>query len=137
MFLIDNIKRGTTRIVFIFGGYVIKLPRIYKWKCFLRGILANLDENLWYRHSPNEWKTKMCPVIGIYLKGLLLISKRATPISEEEFNNIKPSDFYPIPMDYKQTNFGWYNNQIVLIDYADSKYFCSDCENILKRLSNV
>lgn len=79
----------------------------------------------------------MCPVIGIYLKGLLLISKRATPISEEEFNNIKPSDFYPIPMDYKQTNFGWYNNQIVLIDYADSKYFCSDCENILKRLSNV
>lgn len=130
----ESMKKGTTRVVYLIGGYAIKIPRINRWKSFLRGILANMDERMWYKHSPVDWKNKMCPSLLCLFGGFILICKRATPITQTIWDNgtIKKEDFYPIPMDYKAINFGWYKSEIVLIDYAGSNYFCSDCENILK-----
>lgn len=126
------IKKGTTRIVFLIGGYAIKLPRINRWKSFLRGILANLDERLWYKNSTAEWKIKMCPALFCF-GGWILICKRAAIINDEDFMLVKKEDFYPIPFDPKPSNFGYYKERLVIVDYADSRYFCSDCEEILKR----
>lgn len=126
-------KKGTTRIVFLIGNFVIKMPRFNSWKIFLRGILANIDENMWYKNSPLEWKLKMCPTL-FTLAGFLLIAKRAKEITEEDYKNINIDYFKPIPCDFKKQNFGIYNERIVLIDYADSRYFCSDCECIFKNL---
>lgn len=122
-------KRGTTRIVFLIGSYAIKLPRIYKWKCFLRGILANMDERMWYKSSPKEWQMKMCPSL-FCIAGFILIQKRALPISSLEYDTLDITEYKPLPVDSKISNFGWLYNRIVLVDYADSRYFCSDCETI-------
>ena len=64
--------KGTTRMVYLIGKYAIKVPRINRWKSFLRGLLANMDERLWYKNSPKEWKEKMCPSL-FCLGGLILI----------------------------------------------------------------
>lgn len=125
-------KRGTTRLVFLIGGYAIKVPRPNRWKSFLRGILANMDERLWYKNSPESWRLKMCPSLSCFLGGFVLISKRAYPIDLEDYQEIDFSFYNPLPLDRKILNFGWYENRIVLVDYADSKYFCSDCEKIFK-----
>lgn len=122
-------KKGTTRIVFLVGRYAIKLPRIYSWKCFLRGLLANMDERLWYKSSPKEWKMKMAPSL-FCIAGFILIQKRASPLNCDEYENLDITEYKPLPMDNKISNFGWLHNRIVLVDYADSRYFCSDCEII-------
>lgn len=126
------IKFGTTRLVILVGKYAIKVPRPKWWKSFLKGIIANLDESLWYKNSPLDWKLKMAPVIGCYLKGFILIMRRAEPLTLEQYGSISIKDYYLIPMDNKIQNFGIYKGNIVLVDYADSRYFCSDCENIIK-----
>jgi hypothetical protein len=124
---------GSTRIVFCIGPFAIKIPKPRNWKIFLRGLLANMDEIMWYRNSPADLKLKMCPPI-FCLGGWILISKRARCLVLSEWYSINPEEFYPIPVDFKIENFGVYNGRIVLVDYADSRYFCSGCENILKKL---
>lgn len=124
-------KKGTTRIVFLIGSYAIKIPKPRRWKAFLRGILANLDENLWYKHSPDLWKEKLCPTL-FTLGGFILIAKRAKEITQEQFEALTRGQFSPLPCDFKQENFGVYNDKVVLVDYGDSRYFCSDCEIIFK-----
>lgn len=92
---------------------------------FLRGILANIDENYWWKYSLN--KSKLCPVKYISPLGLFLIMKRAEPLTLDEYNNLNLDEFKNLPLDPKIINFGKINNNIVLIDYADSRYMCSDC----------
>ncbi len=124
-------RKGTTRVVFLVGKYAIKFPRVSSWKMFLRGILANLDEKLWYNNSPDEWRLKMCPAI-MCIGGFVLVSKRCEPISANAYDLLDIEYYKPIPMDNKISNFGWYQNRVVLVDYADSRYFCSDCEVYFK-----
>lgn len=129
-------KKGSTRTVLFIGKYAIKLPRTNKWKVFLRGILANIDENMWYKNSPNEWRDKMSPVV-FSLAGIIMVSMRANPITDEEYKNINIKDFKPLPVDNKQINFGKYKDRIVLVDYADSKYFCDDCDKCFKTIKKM
>ncbi len=126
-----QIKHGTTRTVFLIKKYAIKFPRIHhrfrghRWKMFLRGILANIDENYWYKHSHK--KERMCPVKMMFPLGLFLIMKRAEELTEKEYQLINEKEFSGLPCDNKITNFGKINDNIVLVDYADSRYMCSDC----------
>ncbi|WP_261168928.1 hypothetical protein [Serratia ficaria] len=39
-----SIKKGATRIVFLIGKYVFKIPRFYSWRHFLNGLLSNMQE---------------------------------------------------------------------------------------------
>lgn len=130
------LKLGTTRIVWLIGNYAIKFPRIYhkfkghRWKMFLRGILANLDENFWWKCAYK--KDKLCPVKFMFPLGLILVMKRAEPLTENEYNSLNINEFKDLPMDNKIINFGKIEGRVVLIDYADSKYLCSDCSNCWK-----
>ena len=130
-----ELKKGTTRRVLLIGKYAIKFPRVNRWKSFLRGVLANLDEMMWYKNSPNEWKQKLCPSL-FTLGGLFLISRRAEPIDLEDYQELDLGYYDPLPLDCKICNFGKFENRIVLVDYADSKYFCSDCEQLFKIKTN-
>lgn len=123
------IKLGTTRIVFLIGSYAIKIPRFYGWRSILKGILGNLDEYKWYKHSPVEWQLKMCPTLFTFA-GLFNVCKRACPILIEDYQELDFTYYEPLPLDKKLGNFGRYQNRIVLVDYADSRFFCSDCEKI-------
>lgn len=136
-----KIERGTTRTVFLVGGYAIKIARIWhklpqhRWKMFLRGMLANMDEYFCYKFSPIDKKKKLCPVKFISPLGLILVMKRAEKCSEEEFNKEAKNFFHSfagLPLDAKIENFGIINGELVLIDYADSRYNCSDCSQHYK-----
>ncbi len=126
-----NFKRGTTRVAFLIGKYAIKIPRFWhtsnghRWKIFLRGILANIDEDYWWKYS--KQKDKLCPIIVKGPLGLFLIMKRAKELTEDEYNNINLLDFSGLPLDAKLVNFGKINDKILLVDYADSRYMCSEC----------
>ena len=118
------ISTGITRNVFLIGKYAIKTPAMFRgyggWKYFLKGMVANLDENTWYKLSSKTEKTLLCPIIGCYLCGFILIMKRGEPLSEEDY---KPQLFEILfkdyPLDIKIDNFGLLNGIVVLIDYAD------------------
>lgn len=132
-----QIKKGTTRTVILIGSYAIKIPRFWhkfpshRWKIFLRGILANIDENFWWKCAFQ--KEKLCPVLWKSPLGFILIMRRAAPLKEEEYDKEKlENDFKLLPLDNKLINFGKIENRIVLIDYADSRYLCSDCSNCWK-----
>lgn len=127
-----KIKKGSTRTVLLIGKYAIKIPRFWhnnkghKWKMFLRGILANIDEYFWWKHSHN--KEKLCPIVCKFPLGLVLVMLRADELLECDYNRLKlQKEFIGLPLDNKRLNFGWLDGKIVLIDYADSRYMCSDC----------
>ncbi len=130
-----QIKKGTTRTVLLIGNYAIKIARFWtpykghKWKMFLRGILANIDESFWY--SVSLKKNRLCPVKWKSPLILILIMERAEEYLPEDYTYTN-EDLYKIfkdlPLDLKKENFGILKNgEIVLVDYADSKYNCSDC----------
>lgn len=132
-----EIKGGTTRKVLLIGNYAIKFPRVWhkfkghRWKLFLRGILANIDEHFWWKCAYK--KEYLCPVIWKSPLGLILVMKRADPISEEVYDKQAFAVMFEnLPLDNKRDNFGIIDNKIVLVDYADSKYLCSDCSNCWK-----
>lgn len=131
-----KVFKGTTRVVYLIGKYAFKFPRVHHWKSFLKGILANIDEHYWYKHSPEQWKRKMCPVIFKSWWGILLIMTRAIHLEESEYNKEQfAEDFKDIPLslDNKIINFGKLkDNTIVLVDYADTRYMCSDCSYLIK-----
>lgn len=132
------VKRGTTRTVFLIGKYAIKVPRFWhkfgkghRWKIFLKGTLANLDEHFWYKCAYKQ--DKLCPVLLKSPLGFLLVMKRAEPLKEEEYDKtIFSIIFKNLPLDNKIENFGKIDGKPVLVDYADSKYLCSDCSNCWK-----
>lgn len=125
---------GTTRFCICIGKYAFKFPKFsisypngHRWKIFLRGILANIDENYWWKYSQN--KEKLCDVLFYFPLGLFIVMKRAKPLSDTEYEYEKmKKDFCEFSLDNKKENFGKLDDdRIVLIDYADSKYMCSDC----------
>lgn len=70
-----------------------------------------------------------------FIIGLVLIARRAQPITSHIYEQIDFKLFAPLPVDKKLENFGWYHNRIVLVDYADTRYMCSDCELLFKEKS--
>ena len=127
-----KIEKGSTRTVLLIGKYAIKVPRFWheyhghRWKMFLRGILANIDEDYWWKHSHK--KNKLCPVVFKSPLGFLLVMLRAKELTEQEYDKKQlEKEFIGLPLDNKIINFGKIDGNIVLVDYADSRYMCSDC----------
>ncbi|MEK6828853.1 MAG: hypothetical protein AABY15_01915 [Nanoarchaeota archaeon] len=132
-----KVRRGTTRTVILTKKYAIKIARFWhsmkghRWKMFLRGILANIDEKFWWKC---EYKReKLCPVVWKSPLGVILVMKKATPLKESEYDkDAFACTFENLSLDNKIENFGKIENKVVLVDYADSRYMCSDCSNCFK-----
>jgi hypothetical protein len=130
------IKRGATRIVFVFKRVVIKIPNNQGYKLFLYGILANLQEKSFSRGCSRDdlAKVKFCSPLGFFL-----IMEKAEPIKLEElwetdwedadeweqFSNFlheryKDDDMKDFMLsDSKPSNWGYINGRLVKIDYGD------------------
>ena len=119
-----QIKKGSSRIVLIFGKFVIKIPNFsYSYENFLHGILANIQENKFSGvHNVFTRILFYCPM------GLFVIMKKANPIddlSAKELEKIlnkkyKKDDYFDFIMsDFKVDNFGYINGEIVKIDYGN------------------
>lgn len=128
-----QVRIGTTRVVVLISRFAVKFPKIdlrhrkYGRRIFLKGLLANLEEKFWYKAYCNS--DKVTKVYFTSLFGFVQVSQRAEPLTKEEYDceNME-SLFKGYPLDNKIENFGKINGKIVLVDYADSTYMCSGCE---------
>lgn len=79
-----------------------------------------IEYMIWDRYKNDEKTSKyLAPCYSISSCGTILIQKRTTPISENEFNKFKEKNKIPTFLcDLKQENCGWYNNNIVFHDYG-------------------
>lgn len=109
-----KISKGITRVVFIFDTFVVKLPRIYKWTMFLQGLISNMNEKFWWKHTKDP---RLCPVLFTSIGGFFLIMKRATLIKDVDRTEMYVK-FEGLPLDLNPSNFGTINGEIVLIDYG-------------------
>jgi len=111
-----KICNGTTRLVILIGKWAIKIPQIkYSWKLFLNGLLANMQEV--------EFSTlkddRVCPILFYVSGGWVVVMPKCDIISEEDFLNLDIDKFHPtIPVENKRNSFGYYNGNIVAIDYG-------------------
>lgn len=126
-----KIYYGTTRKVFVFKNYAIKIAWSNVWTHFLRGLISNIDERTIYKIF-----NKSYPEIKIFAKsyivlfgGLIQIMESCRQLEIEEFNfdydnfvKFKSSngiDFDFSTIENKSDSFGVNKKgKIVAIDYA-------------------
>ena len=128
-----QIKWGVTRLVFITKKWAFKIPQLkFGWEFFLRGLLANMQEVEFNKMHDK----RMCPIKFYLPGGFLVVMPYCPPITKKDFNKNILDKFYPnnkedyhpnnicehryfnVPVEYKQDSFGYYNNNIVAIDYG-------------------
>ena len=124
------LRKGATRAVLLIGPYAIKVPRTYSWRTFLNGLLANMQERMfWYQmKSPLCAKVHYADPIGLVLvmeradrvlgEGLYG-AKQLTPEeasrAHEFFDRCKAAS---LPVDPTCSNIGVFGDTLKLIDYG-------------------
>lgn len=117
-------NEGCTRIVFLVGKYVIKIPNFKVChQHFLQGCFANWSERRLYKNFKGAYGCEpdiielIAPSYFCSIFGLVQIQARCVvldrPLTEQElvtFNSICSGDI-------KQQNFGYYKNKLVCLDY--------------------
>jgi hypothetical protein len=116
------IKIGSSRFVVLSKNYAFKFPYPFRWERFLRGLLANMQENKFWILKSN----KMCPIFLSIPGGFLNVMKRTFPITSEVLKQLKQEKFLwdeenncKIPGEYKLDSFGFIDGRIVTIDYGN------------------
>lgn len=119
-------RKGVTRLVLEFNTVVIKIPNFTcQWSHFLRGLIGNISEGLTWRYNSGKYENGtsylLCPVLWTSWGGWLLVMKKARPITIEHWETITDiSEFKKhFGGDDTKSNYGYYNNRLVKIDYAD------------------
>jgi len=116
--------RGSSRWVFVIGGYAFKIPSLNSYQKFLYGLIANDTERKNYFEFYEVYpRNKLCPIVMYLPLGLLNVMKEATIMTEAEFTAFDYSGFVSLdnccilPVERKADSFGYYKDQIVAIDY--------------------
>lgn len=137
-----KILKGTTRMTILTKKYAFKIPIINRsLKHFIKGWLGNIDES-------NLWKTnkvdKLCPVLFSFF-GLVNIMPKVEKSNIIEFDKQYILNYFSdlnihIDVCSGWKNFGYLNNKLVILDYANNREsgeYCSDCDHncILKNNS--
>lgn len=123
---------GSTRTVLLMGSWAIKMPTCVEWRLFVQGMLANDQE---VHLSKLQWP-QLCPVLFSLPFGLMVVMKRARPLTLEEFdefsrchsqyireyqlslkNPFGEESF--IDVEHKLDTFGYLGDQVVAVDYGN------------------
>ena len=116
------IKTGSTRLVILTDKYAIKIPRCCiksdnsfygKTIGFLEGWLANRYEYKWYKSNVFDF---LCQVEYSFLFSMVIIMKKAEPISYDEFFELKQYNF---AYEHKVDSYGKINDKVYIIDYGN------------------
>jgi hypothetical protein len=121
--LLESCAAGVSRKVFLVGPYALKLPRFgfsrrNNWQAGLMGLLANMTERAWSGFDP-----RLCPVLFSLPGGILVVMRRARPLTEAEWASVGP-DFArlghdaALPIEVKRANLGVHDGRIVAVDYG-------------------
>lgn len=113
---------GATRFVVLTTHYAFKFPRLWPYRNFLQGLLANMQEaNFWTMQDE-----RFCPVLFSVWGGWLTVMPRARMMTDEEWETFNVDEFcdYPgsmivVPAEDKQSSFGYLDGRIVAIDYGN------------------
>jgi hypothetical protein len=115
------VLQGVSRTVFLIGPYAVKIPAVHhNWKCFLSGLLANMQETAF---AKTGWP-ELCPIKFSLPGGFLVVMYRVRVMTEEEFERFDYVGFifkedYQIPAEPKADSFGFRpDGSIVVIDYG-------------------
>lgn len=113
-----EIKQGSSRTVILTKKYAFKLPYIGRWKCFLRGLIANMQE-VDFNTLEDE---RLAKVVFHLPAGFLVVMKRAEPL--KDFNKTFLIGFctkrkeLELPVELKKDSFGYINGVLKAIDYG-------------------
>lgn len=132
-----KIASGTTRWVILTKKYAIKIPRPCSWRAFFWGMLANdMETKLTYLQD-----SRLCPVLFALPWGLLTVMPRCLPITDEQWAMLDPKDLetfcdgdesaWTLPIECKQSSFGWLNETIVAVDYGGPYWYNEDDSMII------
>lgn len=116
-------RTGVTRIVFIFGNFVVKIPKFsVEHSHFLKGCSANWDERrywkLWNQSTGCDLRNKVIPTYFCSWFGLLQIQAKADVLSWDNPLTDEQIEYFNFTTDTKPPNFGYYKGNLVCIDYA-------------------
>jgi hypothetical protein len=114
---------GTTRIVLCVGPIAFKIARDN------RGARCNCFEADLYRASDARRRAMLCPPLWCSANGAVLVMRRAEPIPENEFYEIRDTGRLPdwdyrgpgdveSPFEWKPSDWGWLDGRIVAVDYS-------------------
>jgi len=134
------VKRGVTRLVFVLGSVVVKVPNFtYSWLNFLTGLCANMNEAHTWKYNSGECCEQgksylLCPVLWCSWGGWLLVmprvdmerhrkevgceglcSKAISASREKRYKSWIDAGFGG---DDKPGNYGYYKDRLVKVDYA-------------------
>lgn len=113
-----EIKYGSSRTVILTKNYAFKLPYIGRWRNFLWGLLANMQE-VDFNTLNDE---RLAKVIFHLPAGFLVVMKRAEPLTT--FNKKFFAEFcakrkgLELPTELKKDSFGYIDGKLVAIDYG-------------------
>jgi len=108
-------------LVFLIGNYAVKIPRCCikpdngfygKVLGFLQGWEANRYEYIW---SKSKIYNFFCEVEHSFLFSIIIIMKKAAPITREQFLELEQFNF---DYEHKEDSYGIVDNNIVVVDYG-------------------
>jgi hypothetical protein len=123
---------GRTRLVLVLGRVVLKFAR------GARGRRSNLYEYGIYGRVSERRRVMLCPILWCDPFGLMAMSRRARPLSEEEKDHFLDTDKFPDwdweqgspdnshPFEWKASDWGMLDDRLVALDYAAPVLFCDD-----------
>lgn len=134
-----QIKTGSSRVVFIFKNFVIKIPKFWRISRFALGIVENLTERYWYC-ADNTVKTMdinkypLAPILYASSNGLIMIMQRADVVTEKSYKGMIPFDQarfvrdmeqleawvkgFDFKHDLRMGNIGYIGSKLVMVDYG-------------------
>ena len=111
-------KRGVTRLVFLVGRYVIKIPNFTNSHLhFLNGCYANYSERNYCKMFSKMPEFLNLVAYSYFCSwfGLIQIQQRTIICSDDDYINYEK--FITVCSDCKPINFGSIDNIIVCVDY--------------------
>lgn len=113
-----KVCKGVTRLVFLLGGWAIKIPNFtFCHGHFLEGCRDNWRERVVTKYRLPEFMEKTAPCVFCAWFGLFSVMKRVE-INTEPLTREQKKYFKNQTTDCKPSNFGHLNGKLVCIDYA-------------------
>lgn len=108
-----HITTGFTRQVLIIGTNAYKLPYFCRgWSKFIEGMYCNISETQVWKVSKSPY---LCPVLWSFGGFILVMPKVKILTKKSEIPDIHIKED---GSDNNPANYGYYDNEIVCIDYA-------------------
>lgn len=113
---------GYSRVVFLVGGYAIKVPRVNAgFFTFVLGLMANgIEQSEWRDTEDHVRRSYLCPVVWNFSL-FLSVMRRCRPATEQEAADALRAEraaWEAFTMDTHHGNFGWLDDKLVLVDYG-------------------